>query len=188
MREAQIMGKFADNVWFETETCCKCGMAFAMPIDFQARRRDDKDTFYCPAGHGQHYTGKTEEQKLRDALAQRDAALARERGRSQSLKDQRDHITKAHRKMRARVMNGVCPCCNRSFANLREHMATQHADFGTEQTFKALRDAFGMTQADVASEAHTLPAYVSMYERGKPVPAVARKRLDWWTENQKARA
>ena len=177
------MGKFADNVWFEVETCCKCGMAFAMPLDFQNRRRNDRQSFYCPAGHGQHYTGKTEEQKLRDQLAARDASLARAQEQVQTLASERDHITKAHKKMRARVMNGVCPCCNRSFSNLREHMKTQHADFGSERTLKALRDAFGMTQADVASEASTMPAYVSLYERGRPVPDVARRRLDWWLES-----
>lgn len=180
------MGKFADNVWFETETCCNCGMTFAMPVDFQNRRRDDHKLFYCPAGHGQHYTGKTEAQKLRDELAATSAKLETARERTARVVRERDHIAKAHRKMRVRVMNGVCPCCNRSFENLRQHMQSQHADFGSEKTLKALREAFGMTQADVAGEAYTIPAYVSLYERGKPVPAVARERLDYWLENQHA--
>jgi DNA-binding XRE family transcriptional regulator len=81
----------------------------------------------------------------------------------------------------------VCPCCNRSFENLRQHMATQHADFGQERTLKALREAFGMTQADVAEEAGTRMPYVSLFERGKPVPAEARESLTWWLERQGAK-
>ncbi|MEG3193744.1 helix-turn-helix transcriptional regulator, partial [Lysobacter sp. D1-1-M9] len=131
---------------------------------------------------------KTEAQKLRDELARKDADLARAKERTADLARERDQVAKAHRKMRRRVMNGVCPCCNRSFQNLREHMQTKHADFGKEQTLKALREAFGMTQGDVADEAFVKPPYVSLYERGKPVPAEARERLDWWLESQSARA
>lgn len=181
------MGKFVEGMWFEVETCCTCGMAFAMAVDFQQRRRNDHGWFYCPAGHRQHYVGKTEAQKLKEELAQRDAALERERARGRELLHERDQIAKAHRKMRKRVMNGVCPCCNRSFDNLRRHMETQHADFGQDKTLRALREAFGMTQADVAEEAFVRSAqYVSLYERGKPVPAEARERLDWWVESQRA--
>ena len=32
-------------------------------------------------------------------------------------------------KMKKRVGNGVCPCCNRQFVNLQRHMATQHPGY-----------------------------------------------------------
>lgn len=32
-------------------------------------------------------------------------------------------------KTKKRIANGVCPCCNRSFANLERHMAGQHPDY-----------------------------------------------------------
>lgn len=182
------MGRFADNVWFEVVHCCSCGMAFAMPSDFNSRRLGDHGKFYCPAGHGQHYSGKTEEQKLREQLAQSSAKVADLNGRVNSLRHERDSISKAHRKMRVRVLNGVCPCCNRSFDNLRQHMQTKHADFGKEQTLRALRTAFGMTQADLADEANVLPAYVSMYECGKRVPRDSLARLNWWVESQNVAA
>ena len=59
---------FSDKTFFVTETCCNCSMPFAMTEDFQKARRQDRKTFYCPAGHGQRYVGKTEEQKLKDVL------------------------------------------------------------------------------------------------------------------------
>jgi len=178
------MGKFAENVWFEIEHCCNCGMAFAMAAEFQRARRQDQKLFYCPSGHGQHYVGKTEEQKLREQLqaatnAREDARMAADLAR-----EERDLAKKAHNRMRQRVMNGVCPCCNRAFENLRRHMHDQHPDFGQPQTLRALRTAFGLTQKDVASEAFVNPVCVSMYENGKPVPRVPQARLDNWLQAQ----
>jgi hypothetical protein len=31
-----------------------------------------------------------------------------------------------------RIGNGVCPCCNRSFTNLRRHMTTKHPEYPKE--------------------------------------------------------
>lgn len=178
------MSKFADNQWFEIIHCCNCGMAFAMTTEFQRRRLDDRKSFYCPAGHSQVYTGLSEAQRLKKELDQTTQRLERVEGQVATVRRERDHIAKAHKKMRVRVMNGVCPCCNRSFDNLRMHMETKHPDFGKEKTLRALRDAFGMTQGDVAAEAFTKVAYVSNYERGKPVPVEARQRIDDWLESQ----
>lgn len=180
------MASFVENSWLSTETCCNCGMLFAMPQDVQRRRRDDKATFYCPAGHAQHYTGPTEADKLRREVERerqvREAAEARAGKAEQNLAQ----VARAHRKMRQRVMNGVCPCCNRSFGNLRQHMKTEHPDFGSARTLLELRQAFGMTQAAVAKEACVQLPYVSNYERGKSVPGRARERLDAWVDTQGA--
>lgn len=181
-----MMGTFAESQWFEVVHCYKCSMAFAMPLDFQRRRLKDRGEWFCPAGHGQVYTGKSEAEKLREQLDRSRADLERKDARIAEVRRERDHIAKAHKKMRTRIVNGVCPCCNRSFENLRSHMATQHPDYGSEQTLRALRLAFGMTQVDVASEAGTKPNYVSMFENGKPVPVEARSSLDWWLESHGA--
>jgi len=49
--------------------------------------------------------------------------------KAESLQVERNH-SKAIRgeltKLKKRVTNGVCPCCHRSFQNLRRHMATKH--------------------------------------------------------------
>lgn len=51
------------------ETCCKCGIPFYMPTYHQKRLLANKgEIFYCPSGHPQHYTGKTEAQKLTEQL------------------------------------------------------------------------------------------------------------------------
>lgn len=130
-----------------TETCCNCGMLFAMTQEFQDEKRAARGTgdqlFYCPRGHGQHYTGKTEADKLREQLAEErrqrqraeqnlamhadDAREARERAeherrRANGYKGHAARITK-------RAKAGVCPCCNRHFTALERHMATKHPQF-----------------------------------------------------------
>lgn len=118
------------NLELVTEECCNCGVLFGIPNTMQDLLREKPGTtFYCPNGHPQHYTGKTEAQKQRERadslerrLANRDEDLRAARA---SLVATKGQLTKA----RKRVANGVCPCCNRSFANLQRHMAGQHPDY-----------------------------------------------------------
>ena len=91
------------------EYCCDCGIPFAITADFQKRRRDDHGLFYCPAGHGQHYTGKTEAEKQREradqlqrSLELRGNLLESERRQHAATKGQ---LTKARKKLRAAVDN-----------------------------------------------------------------------------------
>lgn len=118
------------------EYCCVCSMAFAVPADFQRRRKEDHKTYHCPAGHGQHYYGKTEAEKQRERaerlqrqVGAREADIRTEQRRLES--ERRAHAaTKGQlTKTKKRIANGVCPCCNRSFANLERHMAGQHPDY-----------------------------------------------------------
>lgn len=51
------------------ETCITCGISWAVPLPFQQKRKKDHVTYFCPNGHGQHWTGKSEEERLRDELA-----------------------------------------------------------------------------------------------------------------------
>lgn len=176
------MSAFADNIRFEVVHCCRCGIAFAMTADFQGRRRNDHATFYCPAGHEQHYTGPTEAQKLKAELDRKAEMLLAAEFRAETAEKDRQQIGKAHQRMRERVMNGVCPCCNRTFQNLMEHMKSEHPDFSDVRTMLTLRKAFGMTQDAVAREAGVDAPHVSLYERGMPLSPRAKQRLDNWLE------
>lgn len=178
------MSEYLHTVGFYVEHCCNCGVAFAMTADLQKRRRGDRKSFYCPNGHGQHYTGLSEEQKLRDEVQRQ--AVMREAADARALRAEAERmaVTKAHVKMRTRVMNGVCPCCNRTFQNLMRHMQTEHAG---EFNLRTIRTAFGMTQADLAQEAGVHPGNVSAFERGVPVSSRVRQRLDEWVAWQAPR-
>lgn len=122
------------------EHCPKCGVPFGMEAGYKLERLNRRDTFYCPSGHPQHYIGKTEAEKAREeAERQRIRAdgyeqLADERA------VQRDHARRqaaASRgvvtRIKRRIGKGVCPCCNRTFADLGRHMAGQHPDFAAQE-------------------------------------------------------
>jgi DNA-binding XRE family transcriptional regulator len=173
--------QFVAGVYLSTEVCCRCGMTWAMPTDFQNRRRKDRENFYCPAGHPQHYTGETSEQKLQRELDRKQQMLEAERARAARIEHERNQVARAHRRMRERVFNGVCPCCNRTFQNLLQHMKTEHAG---ELNLANVRQAFGMTQQQVAEEIGVSPAYVSRYENRRPVPGWAGVRIEGWLEQQ----
>lgn len=179
------MTTYADTIGFITVSCYKCGVLFGMTQKLQKQRLTDRKLFFCPNGHDQHYFGPSEESKLKDELARKESMLEAERARASTLQTERDAVSRAHSRMRSRVMNGVCPCCNRTFQNLLRHMQTEHAG---ELNLKTLRQAFGMTQGQVAKEIGVYPAIVSLHERGKPVPHYARQSIERWINMQEPSA
>jgi len=110
---------------FITEECCNCGIAFGMPEDFRKRKLREGGSFYCPNGHGQHYR-ETDEKKLKRQLSREkaihDQTIASLRETKGKLRAEKGHRTR----LKKRINNGVCPCCNRSFQNLHNHMKNQH--------------------------------------------------------------
>lgn len=113
-----------------TETCCSCGIMFAMPENFKNQRCSDKSLFYCPNGHGQHYTGETSEAKIKRLENQ----LRIEKEYKEDYRMQRDRIQNELNRHQTRTKNGVCPCCKRSFQNLRRHIESKHPDYGKKRT------------------------------------------------------
>lgn len=116
--------------------CCVCGVPIILENQFYRGKKEKHDNFYCPNGHAQHFPQKTEIEKLREELAQKDKYLQNAQKRTewaeQAARQAREQKDKAERSRAAykgqltRVKNGVCPCCRRNFANLRKHMATKH--------------------------------------------------------------
>lgn len=109
-----------------------CGVNFAIPQTLYNTAKEHGVGFYCPRGHhlglGESYVTKLEREleseRKRKEWAQQDAKTAR---RAEAI---------ARGKLRAqseRVSKGVCPCCKRSFQNLRRHMAAKHPAFGGEE-------------------------------------------------------
>lgn len=175
------MNTFVNDTEFVVETCCNCHMQFAITRQFFDSRRKDREWFSCPAGHRQHYTGQSEETKLRNQLA--NETRQRESAEAQALYEskKRHEIERAHLRMRTRVMNGVCPCCNRTFQNLLQHMRTEHAG---EVNLKNIRVAYGMTQTSIANEIGVNTSHVSLFEREKPIPKYAKTRIETWIASQ----
>lgn len=108
-----------------TETCYSCGVLFAMTAAYQQGRRNDRAAFYCPNGHAQVYTGPSESVKRREAEVREQAARDQAEAAIRDAEAARVELAR----IRGRIANGVCPSCNRSFENVRRHIADQHPTF-----------------------------------------------------------
>lgn len=110
------------------EECCACGTPFMIPKWMKKALLNSKQTFYCPNGHGQSYVGKTEAEKLKEQLQK----LQEEKQKQEEVLQNRwlDALGEKNRleKKMKRLTNGVCPCCNRTFSNLHNHMKKQHPE------------------------------------------------------------
>lgn len=120
--------------------CCQCKMEFGLNDEFERVARQTSQLFSCPAGHKQHFPqGESESEKLRrerDRLQQRVAEY------QDYWQEASDRAAKAERrvsaakgqitKLKNRASKGVCPCCNRHFTNLEQHMANKHPAFMNE--------------------------------------------------------
>jgi hypothetical protein len=129
-----------DGGRFELRECISCGVLHAMPAVLTDRDRETGGYRYCPNGHQQGWPKEeSEETKIRrerDRLKQDAARLNEEMvaARNEAFQ-QRERAIKseaAAKRMKKRASAGSCPCCQRTFSNMAEHMKHQHPDFVVE--------------------------------------------------------
>ena len=114
---------------FKQESCYRCGVIFAMTSEYTKQRLRDHESFWCPNGHRQAYLHESQETRLERELANAERATSSER----RMKEAARRSSAAYRgqvtKIKRRVSRGVCPCCNRTFADLGKHMSGKHPDW-----------------------------------------------------------
>ncbi len=109
-------------------TCWVCGIHFAVPATYDRRRAEDGKGFSCPNGDRLSYGPSFLDQE-RDKLRRAEARLTHERDQRLAAERSASAYKGQVTRMRTRAAAGVCPCCTRSFQNLRRHMSTKHPDF-----------------------------------------------------------
>lgn len=117
----------AHSLTLITEECCNCGIVFAMPDYLRSRLLTQGGTFYCPNGHGQHYTNP-EVNVLREKLEKanrQNTSLAEQKYKAEAEARKANQELK---RIQKRIHAGVCPCCKRTFQNLSRHMKTKHPE------------------------------------------------------------
>lgn len=115
-------------------TCyqCKCQMWIPDSLNDAAlcSRGPSGIQFFCAYGHKQHYVvGESEETKLRrerDRLKQQTARLEDE---AREVRARAEKAERATKRLKKRTAAGTCPCCQRTFSNMAEHMKHQHPAF-----------------------------------------------------------
>lgn len=121
--------------------CVNCDIGFAVPERWLANRRKTGETMWCPNGHQLSYA-ETEEDRLRKHLEaeqrrviQANAARAAAERERQAAERSASAFKGQATRLRKRIGNGVCPCCNRHFSNVERHISNKHPEFAdTEVT------------------------------------------------------
>ena len=125
----------------ELRNCPACGVAFAAPAQLFAARRDNHELFYCPNGHRLSFpeksdleTAQAEIERLKRLFKEEQRYAAQAVSERNAAQKQLRATKGALTRTKNRIANGVCPCCNRSFANLSEHMHMEHPQYTQEST------------------------------------------------------
>jgi hypothetical protein len=130
------------TVKINAHSCWSCGVIYGLTDDFEASRRANGGTFYCPNGHAAVFADTELERARKELLKAKARAdqLAAQRDDERRWRKETEirlEVTEKSRsslrgqvtKLKNRAKNGVCPCCRRHFANVQRHMATEHPDF-----------------------------------------------------------
>ncbi len=129
--------QFTENITFTVIECASCGVQFGLEENHRQHLIKYSNTFYCPNGHANVYGQnakdkllaelKRKEQELADTAIQKrrleNELIEKENILAQKIKQ----LLKTSRDLK-RLENGVCPCCNRSFHNLQQHIANEHPE------------------------------------------------------------
>lgn len=115
--------------------CRNCGIKFGVPDSWDNARRNDGKSFCCPNGHWQSYH-ETDLDRLHKILQREQAARkqAEEHARHRTADCQHMERSRAATKgaltrTKNRIARGVCPCCNRTFRDLAQHMKHKHPEY-----------------------------------------------------------
>jgi hypothetical protein len=137
MSDVNVSGRMAtiqSNSTLRVEECGVCGILFAAPASLLQMRSQDGLTFFCPNGHGIGYvsTNADLKRKLNLAKDQNAALTARIDQDTAQMRSLKGSATRARNRLAAvqeRAAAGVCPCCNRTFKQLAQHMASKHPGY-----------------------------------------------------------
>jgi len=119
---------YTEQIVFERRCCANCGIVYAISEHYTNRLRESHATFYCPNGHAQHFPQDNEAEGLRKELKRKEQELSDIVGQKITIENELNAVIKKSKRDLKRLTNGVCPCCNRTFSNLHNHMKKQHPD------------------------------------------------------------
>jgi uncharacterized Zn finger protein (UPF0148 family) len=123
---------------FKVVSCYSCAARFGIQADLYRRVvTDAKGSVYCPACGKETCWIESESSKrikdLENKLRWEADNTARQKAAKEhaeaSLRTTRGIVTK----LKKRSAAGVCPCCNRTFKQLANHMAQKHPDFAKSE-------------------------------------------------------
>lgn len=154
----------------EAHDCANCGVVFGLDTRFANRRRKDGRGFYCPNGHSLSWEKSIEEEqrtlRLREQLDAARSLAERESERRRTAEAERAAARGQVTRLRKRIGNGVCPCCNRTFADLGQHIAGEHPEFRLDEEEPNPTLTVGDLSPNQVWTLQTLGAYLNQGKEG----------------------
>lgn len=119
------------TITYTLRKCRECGLHYAVDsaFDRQCKEKGEKKACYCPGCSTSWYYMESEVDRLLKLVQSKDAQLDQ---KSAMIREQQKSLTATRgvvTRLQNRAKNGVCPCCKRSFQNLRRHMKSKHPTF-----------------------------------------------------------
>lgn len=107
--------------------------------------------FWCPYCGNQQGWGESAHEKEIAKLGREKTSLAeslkREEEKRRQAMDEAEHFRRSRdgmkgvvSKIKKRIGRGVCPCCNRTFADLQRHMQTKHPEVANGEVSDSAND------------------------------------------------
>lgn len=128
---------------FETDTC-SCGGTYALQKRFLRQAHELGKQWWCPYCGASRGYGETASERLERQLVQERqrhdqtrAELNAKRAEAERIERRRRATVGAKTKIEKRIKHGVCPCCRRTFQNLRDHMHHEHPNYATTTEIEA---------------------------------------------------
>lgn len=118
------------------QVCGSCGGIYAIALRYRQEKIEQGGYWNCPYCKCSWGYGTSQIDRLKAQLAEKEREVEQERKRKEWAQ-QEARITERRRralkgqltKTKKRIGHGVCPCCQRSFENLRRHMTTKHPTY-----------------------------------------------------------
>lgn len=110
-------------------TCGGCGVVFGIVQSYYNKLAERNGSFYCPNGCSRMFCSETDAQKLEKELIRERKDKEMYIRRAERLDRARASMKGVVTRIRNRIANGVCPCCNRHFKDLHRHMTSKHPDY-----------------------------------------------------------
>lgn len=120
--------------------CGECGGTYAINERYRKQAFEHGSSWHCPyckVAWGYNYDDSPLEEAKKEAAHQKQLA-GKERKKREWAEQETKHVEARRRgekaaktKIKNRIANGVCPCCQRSFKNLHRHMQNKHPDYST---------------------------------------------------------
>ena len=117
--------------------CGKCGGTYAINERYREQMYQQGGSWncpYCECGWG--YSQNNENSKLKEQIETLERSkkfLERQAENARNAERYQKNCARAQKaaktRIKNRIKNGVCPCCNRTFKQLAAHMKNKHPNY-----------------------------------------------------------